>query len=183
MTVFLSNYIKTSLLLDGTECREGAMAHISIDRTFWEGLLQQINKRVRRKDDAEDLLQSAYLRFISYPNNQKIENVQGFLVRTAINIDVDNYRRERFLARAAPEIRKGNEDPLQDEILAARTSLKRAEDGLAQLHPRTREILLMHRLENLKYREIAERLNISQSAVEKHIAKGSFFMTKWMEGW
>lgn len=159
------------------------MAHISIDRAFWEGLLQQINKCIRRKDDAEDLLQSAYLRFISYPNNQKIENVRGFLVRTAINIDVDNYRRERFLARAAPEIGKGNEDPLQDEILAARASLKRAEDGLAQLHPRTREILLMHRLENLKYREIAERLNISQSAVEKHIAKGSFFITKWMEGW
>ena len=159
------------------------MARISIDRVLWEGLRQQINKCIRRQSDAEDLLQAAYLRLMSYPEGRDIENVRGFLVKTAINIDVDNYRRERFLARVAPEIGQANDIPLQDEVLAARASLKRAEEGLAQLHPRTREILLMHRLDNLKYREIAEKLNISQSAVEKHIAKGSFFLTKWMEGW
>jgi RNA polymerase sigma-70 factor (ECF subfamily) len=41
----------------------------------------------------------------------------------------------------------------------------------------------MHRLENLKYREIAQRLGISQSAVEKHIARAALFLTEWTEGW
>jgi len=160
------------------------MADISLDRAVWDSLVQQINRCIRRKVDAEDLLQTAYLRLMSYSHRVVVDNVPAFLVRTAINIDVDNYRRERFLAGIAPEVRQGSEAaPLQDEVLAARTSLKRAEEGLARLSPRTREILLMHRLENLKYREIAERLQISQSAVEKHIAKGTLFLGKWMEGW
>jgi len=37
----------------------------------------------------------------------------------------------------------------------------------------------MHRLDNLKYHEIASRLGISQSAVEKHIAKAVLFLTEW----
>lgn len=160
------------------------MGDISIDRAVWSGLVQQINRCVRRKVDAEDLLQAAYLRLMAYPGRAMIENVPAFLIRTAINIDVDNYRRERYLAGIAPEVRQGSEaPPLQDEILAARNSLRRAEQGLAQLNPRTREILLMHRLENMKYREIAARLQISQSAVEKHIARGTLFLGKWMEGW
>ena len=73
--------------------------------------------------------------------------------------------------------------PLQDEVLAARARLERVSQGLNRLTPRTREIFLMHRLENLKYREIAQRLGISQSAVEKHIARAALFLTEWTEGW
>jgi len=59
----------------------------------------------------------------------------------------------------------------------------RVKAGLEKLPPRTREILLMHRLNNLTYSEIASRLGISSSAVEKHIAKAAVFLAKWIEGW
>jgi len=163
---------------------QGDMADSTIDRDFWDRLLRQIIKRTRRKSDAEDLLQDAYLRLIRYRESHPVENIPGFLVKTAVNIGVDNYRRERFLAEIAPDISVGAENsPLQDEVLASRARLKRLEEGLAELSPRTREVFLMHRLESLKYREIAERFGISQSAVEKHIARAALFLTEWMEGW
>lgn len=145
--------------------------------------MQQINRCIKRNVDAEDLLQTAYVRFMSYPRRAMVDNVQAFLVRTAVNIAIDNYRRERFFAGIASDVRNSETAPLQDEIVAARASLKRAEEGLSRLNPRTREILLMHRLENMKYRDIAKQLAISESAVEKHIAKGTLFLGKWMEGW
>jgi RNA polymerase sigma-70 factor (ECF subfamily) len=101
-----------------------------------------------------------------------------------VNIGVDNFRHERFIADVAPEDMAIPENsPLQDEVLAARVRLDRVREGLSMLTPRTREIFLMHRLDDMKYREIAERLGISQSAVEKHIAKASLFLTEWTEGW
>lgn len=42
---------------------------------------------------------------------------------------------------------------------------------LASLPERTRQVFMMSRMKGLKNREIAERLNISTTAVEKHISK------------
>lgn len=160
------------------------MADKDISRELWNRLVRQIGVRIRRRSDAEDLLQAAYLRLEDYRKTHTVENVGAFLVRTAVNIGVDNYRHERLIAKIKIEgALAGENGPLQDEVLAFRNRLVRAREGLAQLHPRTRQILLMHRLQKLKYREIAQRIGISQSAVEKHVAKGAMFLTKWTEGW
>ena len=143
-----------------------------------------MRSRTRGRADAEELLHAAYLRLMRYRARRAVENVPAFLVRTAVNIGVDNYRHDRFLADISPEETGICESsPLQDEVLAARARLERVREGLSRLTPRTREIFLMHRLDDMKYREIAERLGISQSAVEKHIAKAALFLTEWTEGW
>jgi RNA polymerase sigma-70 factor (ECF subfamily) len=41
----------------------------------------------------------------------------------------------------------------------------------------------MHRWHELRYQEIADRLGISVSSVEKHIAKAMLFLSEWTEGW
>jgi RNA polymerase sigma factor (sigma-70 family) len=66
--------------------------------------------------------------------------------------------------------------------LAARERLQKVLAALESLGPRTREIFLLHRLDGLKYREIASQLGITVSAVEKHIAKASLFLVNWVEG-
>lgn len=41
--------------------------------------------------------------------------------------------------------------------------------ALEELPPRTRAVFLLHRFDGFKYREIAKRLGISSSSVEKHM--------------
>ncbi len=160
------------------------MTIVPLNRELWNNLIRQIGLRTRGRSDAEDLLHAAYLRLAAYREAHKVENIGAFLVRTAINISVDNYRRDRFIADVTIEdILESENSPLQDEVLVLRNRLERVRQGLAKLNPRTRDIFVMHRLEDLKYREIAQRLGISQSAVEKHIAKAALFLTEWTEGW
>ena len=155
-----------------------------MNREFWDRLIREVRLRTRGRADPEDLLHAAYLRLMRYRAQHAVENIAAFLVRTAVNIGVDNYRHDRFTADTAPEELELRENlPLQDEVLAARVRLDRVREGLSRLTPRTREVFLMHRLDDLKYREIAERLGISQSAVEKHIAKAALFLTEWTEVW
>jgi RNA polymerase sigma factor (sigma-70 family) len=162
----------------------GTGSDIPLSRQVWNRLIREVRSRTRGRADAEELLHAAYLRLMRYRAQQAVENVDAFLVRTAVNIGVDNYRHDRFTADLPPdEMAICENSPLQDEVLAARARLQRVREGLARLTPRTREIFLMHRLDDLKYREIAERLGISQSAVEKHIAKAALFLTEWTEGW
>lgn len=160
------------------------MTNINISREMWDRLVRQIGIRIGGRFDAEDLLHAAYLRLEDYRKNHSVENVGAFLVKTAINIGFDTYRRERLSAKIRTDaILISENGPLQDEVLVFRNRLIRAKEGLALLHPRTRQILLMYRLQKMKYREIALQIGISQSAVEKHVAKGTLFLTKWIEGW
>jgi RNA polymerase sigma-70 factor (ECF subfamily) len=160
------------------------MSDVPVNREFWNRLIREVRQRTRGRADPEELLHAAYLRLLRYKAQHAVENIGAFLVRTAVNIGVDNYRHDRFIADVAPDQTGACENsPLQDEVLAARERLERVREGLSRLTPRTREIFLMHRLDDMKYREIAERLGISQSAVEKHIAKAAMFLTEWAEGW
>jgi RNA polymerase sigma-70 factor (ECF subfamily) len=158
---------------------------VSFDRDDWRDLLKRIARRAGGRDHAEDLLHSAWIRLERYQAEQTVENPKAFLVRTAVNIGIDEKRRARILQVESSES-AGNvpsEHPLQDEVIAARARLERVKEGLAKLTPRTREVFLMHRIEGMKYREIARALGVSQSAVEKHIARAALFLTKWTEGW
>jgi RNA polymerase sigma factor (sigma-70 family) len=160
------------------------MSDVPVDREFWRDALKRIARRTHTYEEAEDLLHSAFLRMARYGKDHIIDNPVAFLVRTAANIRIDNYRHDRMVAEslAASDLDRGN-GALQDEVMVARARLKRVSLGLAELPERTRDMFLMHRLEGLKYREIAERLGVSQSSVEKHIAKAMLFLAQWTKDW
>ena len=156
------------------------------DRQFWADMLARIRKRTRTDQDAEDLLHSAWLRLFAYREEHEVRQPVAFMVQTAAHLAIDRHRQvQRTNSQSIENFSATLEDnsPLQDEVLASRVRLQRVREGLSRLTPRTREVFLMHRLDDLKYREIAERLGISQSAVEKHIAKAALFLTEWTEGW
>lgn len=154
-------------------------------RSRWVFLRAQVS-RVTRREDAEDLLHDAWVRMTE--RGAAVENAEAFLVRSAANGGWDAYRRERREPSAAiladTEVALVRDDaPLQDETLIARHRLERLLAGIDQLTPRTREVFLMHRVDGRKHREIAAKLGISQSAVEKHVAKAVEVLTNWMENW
>lgn len=150
----------------------------------WARLRDQI-ARMTGRDDAEDLLHDAWVGIAE--RRVVADNPTALLARAAANRGLDAYRRERRSGTAVPvELAAGtipDDGPLQDEALIARARLDRVRAGMEQLSPRTRQIFLMHRLEGRRYREIAEELGISQSAVEKHIARAMTHLTAWMEDW
>ena len=55
--------------------------------------------------------------------------------------------------------------------------------GINHLPERTREIFLMHRIDKLEYSEIAQRLGISESAIEKQMAKAMVALADYAKAW
>lgn len=152
----------------------------------WRGLVRRITRITRDPAGAEDVVQSAMVRMLEYRRANALHNPEAFVARAAINLAIDERRqRARRPEQGIDFIDDPLADshPLQDEVLRARERLARLKLGLARLSPRTREVFLLHRLEGLKYREIAERLGITVSAVEKHVAKAALFLTGWTEKW
>lgn len=148
-------------------------------------MLHRLKRRLPSSAPAEDLLQSAYLRLEKHRQSHPVHNPEAFLVRVAVNLNIDEQRRRKWLDGRPLDEACGHLqsfEPLQDEVIAARERLRRVNDALDQMPARTRAIFLQHRLEGLKYREIAEAMGISQSAVEKHIARAVLFLAERTEG-
>ena len=158
------------------------MSDLPKDRAAWLSLVKRVERAFSSRADAEDALQSAYIRLEEYRTRAAVENPMAFLVRSALNISIDQGRRSRVRGemddREAALANLVDEEPLQDQVVAARERLAKVRAAIDQLAPRTREIFLMNRVDELKYADIAQRLGISVSAVEKHMAKAVFEVTR-----
>lgn len=118
---------------------------------------------------AEDLMHEAFIKLWENCSNVIFEKAKSFIFTVANNLFINHIRHHKIVLDFEKS-HAGNafsEDPsyaLQyDEF---RSKLEKA---IADLTESQREVFLMSRIDNMKYREISETLNISVKAVEKRI--------------
>lgn len=146
-------------------------------------LRRLLRSRGRSIDDTEDLIQEAFLRLQIYCRDKDVLKTEAFLVRTVLNLSVDQHRRERnavMVARDMDALRVIDPRPAPDAVFAAQERLQYMRAGLEALSPRQREVFLLNRVEGFSFVQIAEQLGLSLSMVEKHAAKAVLAMTNWM---
>lgn len=137
-------------------------------------LLAWIRRRVPDPSEAEDLLQESFLRVAQREGSDGVANVEGYLYRTAESVLADRYRRRAVRHADAhvaldPDVHR-TEDVDALRALLARERLAAAARALTRLPERPRAVFVMRRVEGLRYAEIARRLGISLSTVEKDMA-------------
>jgi RNA polymerase sigma factor (sigma-70 family) len=156
---------------------------MDLTATLFVKLRKLLRSRGRTADDSDDLIQEAFLRMELYCREHEVRQPEAFLVRTVINLAADERRsaHARHLTYGPMEsFSLVDPRPLPDEILSAQQRLQRMKHGLQHLSPRVRQVFVMNRLEGYTYPQIAAQLQISESAVEKYIAKASQFLWEWM---
>jgi RNA polymerase sigma factor (sigma-70 family) len=132
-------------------------------------------RRGTRREDAEDLIQEAFIRMQRYcERGGKIRRPEGFLLRTALRLASNAHRdahTDLYVNRDIEELTLLiDTSPTPDEVLAAEECLIRMRAALDRVNARAREVFFMHRFDGLTQPQIAGRFGISVSAVEKHIA-------------
>lgn len=133
-------------------------------------------KRIDRPEDVDDLLQELLSRLWSSKGERAIENPDGYIFQAAANLLNERYRKAGTRRATLDDYafqQSFNEEITPERILQGKDELHLLEQALAELPPRTRTVFLLHRFEGFKYREIAERIGVSVSAVEKHIASAA----------
>jgi len=123
---------------------------------------------------AEDLMQELYLKLASLDPPTALDNPSAFLHRAAHNLMLDRLRQEkRGIQRdgawqEAHELQAG--EPALDDALAARRRLNRLIALVEEMPAKMREAFRLQKLEGMSQAETARAMNISVSAVEKHIS-------------
>ena len=132
-----------------------------------------VSRRIGCRATAADLVQELFLRFWRRPEVQ-VEALDTYLLRSASNLAIDYLRSEGSRDRAAEGLHDADEAPgsqTPEHALAAEHDLQRIESALRALPERTRQIFLLNRIHGCTYGEIAKAMQLSQSAVEKHMMR------------
>jgi RNA polymerase sigma factor (sigma-70 family) len=148
---------------------EKVFAYQSVHRAYARRLL-------RDRDDAEDLVQEAYARLFQLDNWSQIANPHAFTMRILHNGAMERFRRADVVSieqgASLQALDPVDEDPGPDAIVIARAELKQVAAILASLPDRCGEAVRLRRIEGLSPKEVAEKMDISVSTVEKHLTKG-----------
>ncbi|MBJ9976894.1 sigma-70 family RNA polymerase sigma factor [Pseudomonas sp. S75] len=141
-------------------------------RGVYGEILHFLRKRMDNASDAADMTQDVFAQWLGYRDRAKVEQPRAFLFRMARNLLSDHWRRQQVrqavLQDGETDTTATADDPLDHAQQAQR--LEQLRRVLDELSPRRREALMLHRFEGLTQAQIAERMNISVSMVEKHIA-------------
>lgn len=123
---------------------------------------------------AEDTLQSMYFKVAAVPGEPPILDPKRYLYRLAHNHAVDRGRqeaRQRRLAEAAASLLEDADPQDVDDLIQARADLARVAAAARALPEPARSMFRMNRFDGLSQREIASRLGVSTTTVEKHIRR------------
>ena len=152
------------------------------------GLISKLQRLLRRRgrsiDDAQDLIQESFLRLHIYSGETDVGQKEAFLVRTALNLSIDQHRRERVAAivpfawETTPLV---DPQPMPDVVCADRQRLRHFRAGLLALSPRQREVFCLNRIEGLSTTQVAQQLGLSVSMVEKYATRAMRAMLTWMD--
>jgi RNA polymerase sigma-70 factor (ECF subfamily) len=130
---------------------------------------------IKDKDDARDVVQHVFLTFWQKRSQIVIRGtMKSYLYKSVLNASITRFNQSKKIIRlqeseahAIPE----QTEPPEDEML--RQLLDKA---INDLPPVCQQVFRLSRFSDLSNREIADELNISVKAVEKHITKAFKFL-------
>lgn len=163
---------------------EDAQRHVDLLYRDQAGALRRrIRAHVGSAEEASDIVQEAFSRLLGARQGQSLRNPGAFLNRIVRNLLIDRSRRRAarpvlVCLEAEAEIAV---PPDQAQALELDQMRQRYRAIVDSLPPRTREVFLLHRVDELGYREIAQRLDISIRTVEWHIAQAIYRIGKELD--
>lgn len=151
--------------------------------------LQRLRPELRRflfartgsEAEADDLLSELWIR-VAAGASGPISNPKAYLFRIANNLALDRVRETRRRERRehdwtaerfeSDDLSSEATDPARtaEQALIEREEVLRLAEAIRRVPAGAQRVLRLHKLEGLSHAEVAERLGITKSAVEKHMA-------------
>lgn len=137
-------------------------------------LRRYLGRMLGNASEAQDVAHDAYMRVYPKVQDESARNPEAVLYTTARRLALNKIKRRNIAPFASGEPHLENAASVSPGVVQqvmARQELQQLEVALARLPPGCRTVLLLRKIELLSHAEIAERLGISISTVEKQHAR------------
>jgi len=144
-------------------------------REYRPALSRYFGKRASQQADVQDLVQEVLVRLAVRGDGASIEKPEAYLMRTATNVWRDFLRKKKTHAETAHdefmEEKHVREDEGPDDLLEGSEAVEGILRALDELPERTRHVFVLCRVEGMRQKNVARRIGVSVSSIEKHMIK------------
>jgi RNA polymerase sigma factor (sigma-70 family) len=156
----------------------------SRERTAWisrhilphePALRAWLRRRASRDLEVDDIVQETYAVLAGLPAVEHIRAPRAYAFQTALSVVLQHARRAQRV-RIDPvgdmaALMTPADAPSAETWVAARQDLRWVRDVLLAMPARQREAFTLRKMEGLSQRQIAQRMGIAESTVEKHLGQ------------
>jgi len=139
-----------------------------------DGLVRNLLKMCVRAEDVDDILQTTFLRALESNRSRQIISPKNYLFVISRNLVFKSMtsRTEEIRSEIDDAI-AGADAPDAADVAHYRQKLKAYEEALNSLPARSRQAIILRKFFGLSYKDIARKIGVSVSSVEKYIAQGT----------
>ena len=130
--------------------------------------------------DIDDIIQETYTRLVAAESVSHVHDAKSYTFQIAGSVVIDHLRRMKVVSiSSVPDLdylEVVSDDPSPERQVIDRDELHRLAGMIARLPGKVREVFTLRRVHGLSQREVAVRLGIAESTVEKHMSRGFLLM-------
>lgn len=136
---------------------------------WFDEIRNYVSYRCCDPDLATDIVQEAYVKLWEKDFDYEENRTKGLLYKIANDIWINHYRKSKSERKYRLSLSWKEGSNVTENELDYQELKGKYEQALVVLPEKRRAVFLMSRMENMKYTEIADHLNISVKAVEKRM--------------
>lgn len=129
-----------------------------------------------QSSDIVDLRQEIYIRVYEAAKHSLPNNTPAFVFTIARNLIFDQIRRKKVIAFDAitdfESLQLAFEEPSVEDRFSSRKELRELQAALKILPERCRRVFELRKIYGYSQREVAQKLGIAESTIEKQLSKG-----------
>ena len=176
-------------MAESSEPRAGKGKALSgVSRAFVENhsaIKSFLGRLLTRREDIEDIAQEVYLRAYVAEQSRGIDKPEAYLYRSARNLALTKLTQKAhqmtdLIDDLGPVVVLEGDTPLEEQV-AAEESLGLHCEAVAHLPEKCKQVYILRKVYGLTHKEIAERMSLSVSSVEKYMLKGVLACRAYVE--
>lgn len=139
--------------------------------TFYDRLVSYITTYTHDKIQSEDIVQHAFIRF--WEDRSKLDDTKSpksYLYAIAYNRYIDNVKKAKKQEKLLSQIwERALVERIEEDSDALEKRIQKMKQVIDSLPPKCREIIMLNKIQGVKYKEIADQMGISVKTVESQM--------------
>jgi RNA polymerase sigma-70 factor (ECF subfamily) len=141
-------------------------------RLHYRFLCNVANKILHDRDASEDVVQDVFAKLWTKKTEIPfLQSGKNYLFRVTVNATLDYLEKNKKVVRLNDETAHISFTNETEETLDVKELEMKISKTLEELPPKCKAVFILSRYEGMKYKEIAEHLDISVKTVENHMGK------------